>query len=725
MRCGTGFGLIAVLFCCSGLSWAAEVSVDPLTRLIHVRYAVPAGAPPMVTVECTWSPPGANAFRPANVVPYISETALGLAPQAERTRWTTQGLLTERRAAGLTRTVIFNPYPDAIDAGAVQADFRIRVLGDDGEALAVEECRIALPQTDVVYIEQWDQVFQRERVSTEGGDGGWQWRTGLDAAAAAAGGDLLSCAAAGQGMPPAQLTYPLDLRGWYAVHVVTAPAEGGARLRFTGDERADSFGSRFPREEVFWRVAKLDRQHLVIAPPHDYTGYTAASIDYVKLVPISEAQAAGQLPPRAADKFVAAYWEPYSWAFVENIQSPLQHREPLIPYAEAGISLVDTQIGRFGDKVVYESRLTDPLLYATIGDPIGDIAVPKTDNVGRMQQYTNTLETELRHARDLGLLVSANFGASACYRGTPLEADISKQHPEWVRGDQLRYEVPEVRDYVLRLYREALEIGAPAISIDFCRYPATIDVPETCNAFLRELRALAGEFATARGAAVPILVRFPGIGVRQWQDFDYATWAREGLVDYLCPSNLQGRHMHLDIAPYVAAVRGTSVQLLPSVDGLSWGYAFPGQFLWRVQQLYAQGVPGIHVYQADARLLGWPGDRRMMGLLRSSEAVAAWWAAEQAATPARSKGLYITAPHEFGKYNGWERLRVWPEGVAWGAMAFYLDGALVYECAGPPYQLGSEESSDDGIIPSGEHELLIRMPDGDGWIEQRFAIRGG
>ena len=107
------------------------------------------------------------------------------------------------------------------------------------------------------------------------------------------------------------------------------------------------------------------------------------------------------------------------------------------------------------------------------------------------------------------------------------------------------------------------------------RYPEGIDSAETCTVFLRELRALTGEFAAQRKEAVPILVRFPAHGVRLSQHFDYRTWSTEGLVDYLCPSNIQGRHMHFDVKPYVDAARGSGSKVLPVVDGLSWGLPFP------------------------------------------------------------------------------------------------------------------------------------------------------
>lgn len=698
-----------------------KIQVDPLTRYVHITYPVPSTAPEEVVVQCSWSRTGKNDWRPAKVVPFISETALRLTDDKQWNGWM-KGRLLERRAAGLNRTVIFNPYPEAQQEGKVDVDFRVQVQTPDGKVLSTEQTRVQADNSDVVYIEDWSHVMQRDAVASEvkPGERKWHWRTNVEGATF--GNALFGKYTDDIPLPP--LTYPLNLRGWYAVFVCTLPRYG-IRLRLTGDERGDVLSSPRPSEEVLWRWCRMDRQHLVLKQSHAYTGYTTGHIDYVKLVPLPEEQVKrleGEFGK--ADKLIAGYFEPYSWAFHEDVQETLQHREPLTAFAEARIDLIDIQIGRLGDKVVYESRLTDPLVGTTFGDPIGNVRVPTTQNVGKMQQFTNTLQTELRFARELGMTPHANFGGTNCYPGTPLESDFSKQHPEWRRGHALRYEVPEVRQYVLSLYREVLEIGAPGISIDFCRYPEGIDKPETCTAFLRELKKLRDEFARARGEPVPLLIRFPAKGVRLWQNFDYQTWVREGLVDYLCPSNIQGRHIHFDMTPYVKATRGTTCRLLPVVDGLGWGPEMPGFYLWRVKQLYDAGVDGIYVYQADARVLGHPADRRCTKLLGSSEAVRNWWKRHEQLRPHRSKGIYITPFLEGNGYHGWERIRIWLEGIEMGEVEIYLDGKRVSKYSAPPYVVGTEEYDSDGLIPPGEHMLRVRAKDGDGWLEQTFTIRG-
>ena len=722
------FGILVIV---AGASVAQDVhvSVDPVTRCFHIAYPVPESAPETVTAVCEWTPAGSEAWRPAHVMPLISETAMHLARPEQYEPWL-RGEISERRAAGLTRTVVFNPYPDAQTDGKVDALFRITLRASGDSVLATHTTPLHTDNSDVVYIEDWSGVFQHYAVSADAAadssDQGpqWSWRTGLDVSANASFGSALFGHSEGKRRLP-QLSYHLGLRGPHAVFVRTVPAGGGIALRFTGEERSQRMASSAVFNEVLWQWRDLDYQHLVLEQLHAYTGPADSGIDYVKLVPLSEEVRAGLDAQFGGenDKLVAGYWEPYSYAFSDVVSDNAWHREYLSAYAEARVPIVDMQISRFGMKAVYETRAGDQLLYTTRGDPIGAVKHPETDNVGRMQQYTNTLEASLRAARDLGLTLHANFGATNCYPGSPLQGDFSKAHPDWMRGSALRYEVPEVRAYILSHYREALEIGARGLSLDFCRYPEGPDTLETCNAFMKDLRALAGEYQKP-GERIPILVRFPAQGVRRSELFDYATWAREGWVDYLCPSNIQGRHLHVDMTPYYNAVKGTPCRVLPALDGLSWGQPLPGPFLWRAHQLYQEGAPGVYVYQADSRVVSNVYDRRTMRLLASSAGVARWWEEDAERRPQRSKGIYITGLEQIEGYARWHRLRAWVDGVPMGPVEFYLDDVLVNRCEGPPYLLGDETYESDSVIPAGEHTVRIRAQDGDGWLEESFAIMG-
>ena len=691
---------------------------DPITRLVHLTYAVPEDAPEQVLVRCSWSPRGQQQWQPARVVPLLSETALGLLVEADWRPWV-RGEVREWRAAGLERTVVFNPYPEAQPAGQVDLDFRVELYAEGERLLARLETPVQADNRDVVYLDDWSGVLQQDAVASEETPGRWRLESGLPPGAAgyATGGTRLT-GAAGVDLP--QLTMPLALKGHYALFVY---ALGGARLRLSGDLRSDRLASRLPFSEELWRWTRLDGQHLIVRQNYAYTGPAATALDYVKLVPLSAdllASLDGAFGP--PDRFVASYWEPYSYAFSDRVEDMSWHLQYLDAYREAEVSLVDTQLGRFGMKMVFETRIADQLLYQTQGDPIGAIAHPQTTNVGRMQQYTNTWQATLTFCRALGLTAHANFGATNCYPGSPLQGEISKQHPEWMRGHTLRYEVPEVRRFILEVYRETLEIGAGGLSIDFCRYPEGIDTAETATGFFRELRALADEFGQRQGRRLPILVRFPAEGVRLAERFDYATWVREGLVDYLCPSSIQGRFHYFDIGPYVQVTAGTACILLPQVDALSWGLPKPGPFLWRVQQLYDQGVKGLYIYQGDAMVLGSPGQRRCLRTLRSTESVRRFWAEDARLRPARSKGIFISGASQLPGYHSWERLHVWVEGLPMGELEITLDGTLINHFTGPPYLLGSQDRGGDTALPKGEHTLRVRARDGEGWLERTFQI---
>src|SRR5687768_10563317 len=111
------------------IAQSPTVTTDPITRYFHITYAVPADAPDVVSVFCSVSPASSGAWVPARVTPLVSETALVMVPNEEWTQWESKGHVTERRAAGLSRTVVFNPYPQAQVDGKVDADFRIEIRG--------------------------------------------------------------------------------------------------------------------------------------------------------------------------------------------------------------------------------------------------------------------------------------------------------------------------------------------------------------------------------------------------------------------------------------------------------------------------------------------------------------------------------------------------------------------------------------------------------------------
>jgi len=699
--------------------------IDPVSRYVFVQYRIPAATGNLAHVRCEVRLPG-GGWRPAAVWKHISDTARRLLSDAEWDDGVLRGRLCERRAAGRLCTLVWNPF--TLVAGRADATFRVTVSAGDRE-LASACGEIYLENDDVVVLDDWSGVVQESLVSEapESGQAVWWLRRDRAGECARAGSCSLEVWEKHIALPP--LTYPLDLHGPHAVFVQLPPKLGLVELRLSGDERTERFDSHRPGEEIFWRWADLIRQHLVIKQPHctvdEYEDEFRAHLDHVRFVPLAAETVQTLESTWAADgerRPVIGYSEPYSWAFAEKVESNLQHREPLLAFAEARVDWVDIQIGRAGCRMVDESRVGSQLLADTLGDPVRG-EVPRTSNVGRMQQFTNTLATQLRYARQLGMQPVANLGATNCYPGSPLEADFSRQHPEWRDGACLRYEVPEVRQYVLALFEEALELGADRLSIDWCRYPHSVRSADTVTGFFRELRALTDRWGEGCGGRLDIVTRFPARGVPAWEHMDYATWAREGLVDVLVPSNIQARHLSFDVGEYLEAVRGTSTRVFPCVDALHWGLTQPGMWLRRILECYEAGSHGIYIYQCDAPVLGGPESRRWVSLIGSVDALRRWRNREQDEQARYSKAIYLNEPLEGEEYRSCGRVRVWVEGLAAeGEVELLVDGEKLNVCAGPPYVLTSEEGEDDGAIPAGKHALTVRARDGDGWLQQDFEI---
>ena len=529
-------------------------------------------------------------------------------------------------------------------------------------------------------------------------------------------------------------------------------------MRLSGDERTQEFAFHFHkkwlRRETFWRWADLTRQHLVIRQPYstinDYEKEYRSHLDMVRLVPLT-AQLVEKLEERWSarnkERIVVGYNEPATWALNKKVESNLQHREPLLAFAEARVEIVDVQFGRGGSRMWFESRVGSQLIGASTFDAVRG-KVPFLSGVGRMQQYTNMLATQLKYIRQLGMKPRANMGATNCYAGTPNESVFSKEHPEWRTDGLLKYEVPEVRRYILTLFEEAIQVGAESLSIDWCRYPHSVTSKETVTGFFRELRALADRYERLRGRPIDILTRFPARGAPGWQYMDYATWAREGLVDFLAPSRFFDRVMNFDIAEYVEAVKGTKAKLIPEV-GEGGNSPMPGMWWQRILKMYEDGADGVYIYQCDSPILKSPETRRYVSLAGSPDALKAWRLRERAEQSRYSKGIYINSTMwDDNQYHNFERLRVWVEGFEPILVELLVDGRLINRYNSPPYILGSEkwnrarphssphpeasqtarpsdapsELADIDTIPPGRHLLKVRAKAGQAWMEREFQV---
>jgi hypothetical protein len=237
------------------------------------------------------------------------------------------------------------------------------------------------------------------------------------------------------------------------------------------------------------------------------------------------------------------------------------------------------------------------------------------------------------------------------------------------------------------------------------------------------LRDLADRYGRKLGKHIPISVRFPAQGVRHWEWFDYQAWCREGLIDFLCPSNLQARHLNFEIRSYRNAVRGTAVKLCPVVDALEWGLSWPGEFLERVRSLYRDGADGVNIYQCDAAAFDGNASRDMVRACARTQALDSFFRTEISRGADVSKDIYLKPPHQGKRYNRWERVRFWIDGTVPAEVRVWLDGKAVNRFTAPPYWVGTEGYESDRLM-EGSHILRIRVRDGRQWLERTFRIEG-
>ena len=135
-------------------------SVDPVTRLVHVSYQIPKSAPDSITIDVKATEYGKNHWKPAHVQKLRSETAIGLCPGKDWDQELLQGKITERNAAGLQRTFIWSPYPEFEKDGHVNAILRVTLSYN--KIKITEKITVITDNSDVVYIENWDNVLQKK-----------------------------------------------------------------------------------------------------------------------------------------------------------------------------------------------------------------------------------------------------------------------------------------------------------------------------------------------------------------------------------------------------------------------------------------------------------------------------------------------------------------------------------------------------------------------------------
>ena len=216
---------------------------------------------------------------------------------------------------------------------------------------------------------------------------------------------------------------------------------------------------------------------------------------------------------------------------------------------------------------------------------------------------------------------------------------IMKQHPEWALFDGAwDYAFDGVRQAMLDFTKEVLDgYDVDGIEYDYMRWCHMFKPGEgAANAhlltdFTRKTRKLLDEAAARRGSKRLLLgVRVPQI-IEECTHlgFDLKTWIKEGLVDYVVPSDFMHTDTNMKTEDFVRLTEGTDCKVYPALhnrlamDKPNEHYRLMdlANFRAAAQNFYAFGADGISPYNYQFTF------ERRAGAHRSSAYASYMWPA--------------------------------------------------------------------------------------------------
>ena len=220
-----------------------------------------------------------------------------------------------------------------------------------------------------------------------------------------------------------------------------------------------------------------------------------------------------------------------------------------------------------------------------------------------------------------GIKCFANLRMNDRHRVTDYVQELYRQHPEWRlkspigafldRKGALNFKYKGVRDQLLAFTAELLErYDVDGLELDYMRMCHMFEPTEArqhahlLTEMMRSMRAQLAAAARRRNRGSLVLgVRIPStVAECDALGYEVKTWIREGLVDYVTPTDFWSTDFVARTEEFAALTKQTSCKVYPSLSPPSSfptpdrKFLTPAQYKAAANNFYAFGADGLSAY---------------------------------------------------------------------------------------------------------------------------------
>lgn len=358
----------------------------------------------------------------------------------------------------------------------------------------------AAPTSRTIYLADLEKCYPQSRLSRDYEIGRWRL---VEYESDTFAGTMLY---AGEEADAPEVTYPLHLRGWYAISIgmyqerYMGPA--AVQVKLTNDPAFTVLSVEDEPvrilEDVFWKVADLTGQEITfkqlrgamnkISATFDPDACIQAKVAYIRLDPLSDDEVkTWQADCQRTDtRRLFAHNDAGMPLIYMREGIPEEWYREIEPYRDTDFSRMYWEAG-YGDLMTYPTRLARTM---TTFD--GVHSFPRivdrvvVENSRRLRDKgVDPLKWALEHAHAIGLEFHASYRPAGFY--SPPFEDITNRDGFYLRHPELRavardggqaprlsYSYPETRRYVLSLLREIAQYPIDGICLLYIRRPPLV-----------------------------------------------------------------------------------------------------------------------------------------------------------------------------------------------------------------------------------------------------------